>query len=155
MYNEDELYHSDTYLGEDYTDGIHHWKYIKRERINGKWRYYYKDDKLDSLKKISDVDSNALRAENRKRGYGDDANHYSIVGGKKVGNDPVYRKLSNDAFKSYHNYGIEKYRSDKRKKIYESTVLKALNSLSSTSHNIRNSINKGKNAIANLFKKKK
>lgn len=36
-----ELYHSDIYLGEEYSDGIKHWKYIKKEVINGKTRYYY------------------------------------------------------------------------------------------------------------------
>ena len=24
---------------------LYHWKYIKRERVNGKWRYYYEKDK--------------------------------------------------------------------------------------------------------------
>ena len=39
-----ELYHSDKYLGADYSDGITHWKYVKREPIgNGKYRYYYTD----------------------------------------------------------------------------------------------------------------
>lgn len=39
-----ELYHSDIYLGKDYSDGIRHFKYIKREKLpNGKWKYYYKD----------------------------------------------------------------------------------------------------------------
>lgn len=39
-----ELYHSDKYLGNDFSDGIKHYKYIKREMKNGKWVYYYKDD---------------------------------------------------------------------------------------------------------------
>ena len=25
-------------------DSLQHWKYIKRERKNGKWKYYYHDD---------------------------------------------------------------------------------------------------------------
>ena len=32
-------------------DELMHWKYIKREKVNGKWRYYYKDDKLDEANK--------------------------------------------------------------------------------------------------------
>ena len=43
MFNNSTLYHSDEYLGEDYTDGIKHWKYIKREKRNGRWVYYYED----------------------------------------------------------------------------------------------------------------
>ena len=46
--NESELYHSDTYLGVEFSDGIRHWKYIKKEKMsNGKFRYYYKNDNLD------------------------------------------------------------------------------------------------------------
>lgn len=26
---------------------LYHYKYIKREKVNGKWRYYYKDTELD------------------------------------------------------------------------------------------------------------
>lgn len=47
----EKLYHSDVYLGQDYTDGIYHFKYIKREKKNGKWVYYYKDDLTDQRKK--------------------------------------------------------------------------------------------------------
>lgn len=43
----DTLYHSDVYLGEDYSDGIYHWKYIKKEKKNGKFVYYY-DNATDS-----------------------------------------------------------------------------------------------------------
>lgn len=42
--NKNTLYHSDVYLGKDFSDGIRHWKYIKREKKNGKWIYYYNDD---------------------------------------------------------------------------------------------------------------
>lgn len=49
--NKNELYHSSVYLGLDYTDGIRHWKYIKKERVNGKWRYYYSDAEYNQMKK--------------------------------------------------------------------------------------------------------
>lgn len=48
---DDELFHSDEYLGEEFDDGLHHWKYIKREKVNGKWRYYYDDSKLRDFAK--------------------------------------------------------------------------------------------------------
>lgn len=59
-----ELYHSDVYLGKDYSDGIKHWKYIKRIKMaNGKWRYIYKDEKGDNLHQQSlDEYSKGLRA---------------------------------------------------------------------------------------------
>ena len=40
-----ELYHSDIVSSDD---ELMHWKYIKREKVKGKWKYYYD---LDSLKK--------------------------------------------------------------------------------------------------------
>lgn len=46
----DTLCHSDIYLGADFSDGLRHWKYIKKVRgSNGKFRYYYKNDKLEIL----------------------------------------------------------------------------------------------------------
>lgn len=47
---QDELYHSEVYLGEDFSDGIRHWKYVKKERVNGKWRYYYSDAEYEKAK---------------------------------------------------------------------------------------------------------
>ena len=39
-----ELMHSDEFLGVDYSDGLKHWKYIKRYKgKNGKWQYVYAD----------------------------------------------------------------------------------------------------------------
>lgn len=48
------IIHSDIYLGKDYSDGIRHFKYIKREMVNGKWKYYYKDDNLAREKQRRD-----------------------------------------------------------------------------------------------------
>lgn len=44
MEDKNELYHSDSYLGETYNDGLYHYKYVYKKRINGKWRYFYKND---------------------------------------------------------------------------------------------------------------
>ena len=56
---ENELYHSEMYLGQDYSDGIKHYKYIKREMKNGKWVYYYKDAATNKAKK------NLVKARNK------------------------------------------------------------------------------------------
>ena len=37
-------YGNQVYNGND----VLHWKYIKRERVNGKWRYYYNDPEYQS-----------------------------------------------------------------------------------------------------------
>ena len=52
MSNENGLYHSDTYLGEDFTDGIKHWKYIRKERKNGRWVYYYDESEMNKEKEF-------------------------------------------------------------------------------------------------------
>lgn len=147
MFNNSSLYHSDTYLGNDYTDGIKHWKYIKREKKNGRWVYYYKDDNLNKLKKERDYDLNALKYENKKRGYGNDSYSHYIHNGKKVGNDAVYKKLKRDATYSSGNYSFAKYKSDKRKKVYNTLLISPLNTVSKT-------INKGKNFLSSLLKKR-
>ena len=74
-----ELYHSDKYLGQDFSDGIKHYKYIKREMKNGRWVYYYKDDLTNKaqknfnraekkhLKAFNNVSNVRLKRDNAKR----------------------------------------------------------------------------------------
>ena len=86
--NVNELYHSSVYLGQDYSDGIKHWKYIDKEIIKGKWVYYYKDDKLN--KKDSKFVS-TYRANQKKNLY--------------VGEDAIkVRKLEEKVDKAYKKY---------------------------------------------------
>lgn len=38
------------------SDGeLYHWKYIKREKVNGKWRYYYTDTEYEKAKKRAEI----------------------------------------------------------------------------------------------------
>lgn len=64
---QDELYHSSVYLGKDYSDGIRHWKYIKRERKNGKWVYYYSNAEYNAAKSRVDAANKALADYDNKR----------------------------------------------------------------------------------------
>jgi hypothetical protein len=43
-------------------DTLMHWKYIKRERRNGKWYYYYQNDYLEGLKYNRDAVKEANEA---------------------------------------------------------------------------------------------
>lgn len=150
---QDELYHSNVYLGKDYSDGIKHWKYIKKERRNGKWVYYYKDDNLTKAKERYDRDKDAIEYENGKRMYGQkDMTHTTHRG--KVIDDPTYNKLRKDIVESSIKYKYAKNKSDQRKKKYKAPI-KALNKMSDVNYNIRKKINRGKKAIAKLFKKMK
>lgn len=51
------------------TDELKHWKYLKREKKNGKWRYYYSDKEYATAKKqhrfARDIYGEA-NAENKK-----------------------------------------------------------------------------------------
>ena len=40
---EQELYHSEIYLGQEFSDELYHWKYLSRKRKNGRWVYTYKN----------------------------------------------------------------------------------------------------------------
>lgn len=65
--NKHELYHSEIYLGKDFSDGFKHYKYLKKVKsANGKWRYIYDESEEKNMQKainkeykqISDKDGN-------------------------------------------------------------------------------------------------
>lgn len=71
----DELYHSDTYLGSEYDEGLKHWKYIRKYRNSkGKWTYVYanKETHKDIQKKY-----NALKKDVNK--YRFNAGQYEMT----------------------------------------------------------------------------
>ena len=52
--NNNHVYHSDTYLGEDFSDGLKHYKYIRKYQKNGHTYYVYDDSEAKNVeKKIS------------------------------------------------------------------------------------------------------
>ena len=139
--NGEFLMHSDTYLGEDYTSpNLMHWKYIKKERVNGSWRYYYQDDlealkKKETLKAINNYDKihDFNQVANGNYGYYKTSrkNPLSINGTKDVialsGNDKklpkiitkytnkLEKKLKNDMEKKVSDYRRYKIKSFPRK----------------------------------------
>lgn len=60
------LYHSDVYLGATFSDGIYHWKYVKREKRNGKWVYYYSDPTYDKAKNTYNAVDKRLKSAESK-----------------------------------------------------------------------------------------
>lgn len=106
-----ELYHSDVYLGEDYSDGIKHYKYIRREKKpNGGYKYYYKktveSDKLFS-RTLETTGSNG--ASNNEYIYTTNYEGKLDRGLKKVKN--TLNKISNNklnGLKNFINKGKEK-----------------------------------------------
>lgn len=150
--NETELYHSGIYLGKDYSDGIKHWKYIKKERKNGHWVYYY-DGSLDRQRDIKKGEFEyGISKDGRKtmkKGYtytnpytGQkfDYKHYR----KAFANDYTdYRKLDNQIKLNKATANVlnlfEKFKN---------RLNSALNTKTSAGKN-------GKNTVMNLFKKQK
>ena len=56
-----------------YSDELYHWKYVHKEKVNGKWRYYYeidkhKEDIKDGVKDALGFDEKA-RLEVTKKGH--------------------------------------------------------------------------------------
>ena len=45
--DENDLFHSDEYLGEEFDGGLCHYKYINKYKKNGKWVYVYHQKTLD------------------------------------------------------------------------------------------------------------
>lgn len=143
-----ELYHSDVYLGKDYSDGIKHFKYIKREKVNGRWRYYYKNDKLDQLGREKKEAADALREENKLRGYGN--NTYSNSKDKSKS----YKLVDDNLFRKSHAYATEEYKNRQRKERYDKYV-NALNTVSDAKHKAKEKIKQKIGMAINKIKSRK
>lgn len=144
----DELYHSDEYVGEDYSDGICHWKYIDKKKVNGKWRYIYKLEKggYDLGKNLHEK---TLSLKNTETGSGVTAatgtkgakSYVSISksGGKGKGFTWDYQKVE----KKIGNFTVTgKY--NKKVKYFSMKI-------SYTNPKIKKATSKGKNFINKLF----
>lgn len=136
-HSDPELYHSDTYLGKDFSDGIKHWKYIKRERKNGRWVYYYNDDHYSD--KFKDADEKLttyyMKRTNMNRQY----DHKT---------DPIFKKLARNrevARKKYNSVNGATIGNVKKNVSYS-----AVKGLNYSSDKI-NKIKKGKKKIDNWF----
>lgn len=42
------------------ADEIKHWKYVSKKKVNGKWRYYYKDDEYENAVRENEAAKKAL-----------------------------------------------------------------------------------------------
>ena len=131
-----ELYHSDIYLGEDYTDGIKHWKYISKERVNGKWRYYYnkKDDRGN--------DSYVNSLTDPKNKYEKGTTNRDIV----ENTNQVLSKTIKKNNSTYKYQGV----LERGAKSVQNTVKKSGNTLLSSAKSL---INKGKTLLDKLWDK--
>ena len=124
------------------SDELYHWKYVKKKKVNGKWRYYYdikdalgytKRDKLDkAIEEYNKADKKASELEKRDR------KKYR-KNGSMVSNDTAEARI----------YASDKAREVKKAQVkYKKTPLGKLDSLGYQ-------IEKGAKAVDKLFNKRK
>lgn len=149
-----ELQHSDIYLGTDYDDGIRHWKYIKKEKgKNGKWIYYYKL-KNPHTKEVSTKEFTKTKDSSDGDEYG------TFESTDKKGKMTVTVNKTNKLFNQKYsvqvgskNGPIDMVVSKGR---LEREIIPAVKSaISNVKNKVSQSVQKGKDFITNLFKKKK
>ena len=107
------LFHSSTYYGQEFDDGLRHWKYIKREKVGGKWRYWYDDQSASRDIKAKEDALNMFNPNTIMKNVAD-ANSEIQEGRKKVEeSNAKYNKKYEDA-----NLEIQ----EGRKKVEESNA---------------------------------
>jgi hypothetical protein len=153
--DEEELFHSDTFLGDEFSDEMYHWKYIKKKKVNGKWRYYYDTTELDKFDKEATVTSKTVDEQGTKI--------TKTTEYKKSNNlfDPGERKFSFSTSLygggSYESEKITKYQG-KLSRAYAKAEKKIYNTFYSGKRkntkvsSLKNKAKKGKNFIKNFFK---
>lgn len=194
----EKLFHSDVYLGQEFSDGIYHWKYIKRERKNGRWVYYYNDEDMNkaqadarsakkdydnattsmaNLQKQNSKLNNKLRSNNSKITQYNNSGVFGKISKKKGAQSAVKDnekiKKQQDGLQSKYSDSYLKQmnaknrqssaeyemsqlnKKDRVRKAVAKGVAKGLDKASNAQHKLAKKIEKGKKAIANLFKKKK
>lgn len=152
--NNNEIYHSDTYLGKDFSDGIKHWKYIRRERRNGRWVYFYKNDVDQKMRNdMSNYHTN-MNYYNRMTKYAkDDAEKALNSGNYKKYSDYTLKKgeYSTKANEEERKYNAAKEQYNKYRK--KTAVSRTVSKLTAAVLNMASaSVYKGKNILKKVFK---
>lgn len=158
MQNNDELRHSDTYLGETYNDGLYHYKYISKKKINGEWRYYYKiTDGGKGFNRTSSVYEKVEGKPNSKYGVYTNSNpktkHNKILMVKKSDNRLFNKKMSTTMMEGDTKVTQELREIGKIEQgidAAKSTIGKIGNK---TIKSVNKSVNKGKKALSKLLNK--
>lgn len=102
--DDESLFHSDTFLGDEFSDEMYHWKYIKKKKVNGKWRYYY------------DI-KDALGYDERQQA-GQAVYDYN----RAIENAEGYRKIQNDPGRTKH---YSQAKMDQKDKAVKESGIKA------------------------------
>lgn len=156
------------YGNNDFRDyrSLRHWKYIKKERKNGKWKYYYHDDEYeDSRKKFSDAWKTKDETKAVAKSYTDFVSYYQHQLDEKYGDKQLTDKDKNlQGWKEMRDEAIDKYTEasrdlDRARKQYKYVAEKYAKSYGHKVADLLNSasdaINKGKSWVKKLLTRNK
>lgn len=105
-------------------DELQHWKYVKREKVNGKWKYYYNWDELKKDAKNA-LGVNAKQNMNAAKTYYKNAQNKSTDAYKKVvSTNKKYNNIPNK--KSLAAWEANK-KADKAMNAYRESITNAAN----------------------------
>ena len=149
----DNRYYAVIRSGQNPDDELHHWKYIKRIKKNGKWKYFYDDSELKKFEnEVTEVRRNRTGGQNTTEYRKSDnffsntktfRNDISIGGSKPIKSTKVTK----------YQGKIDRYYAKGEKIVYD-TLLGKRSIGDRTRRNLTRARNRGKNYIRKLFNKK-
>lgn len=97
--SDNELFHSDEYLGEEFDGGLYHYKYINKYKKNGKWVYVYYQKTLDEDLKRANKSVAQLREKAMKYNSGHyfDLDHPGNMAAERQSANYQYKRAVADA----------------------------------------------------------
>lgn len=131
------------------NDYLQHWKYIKRERVNGTWRYWYdygKDAKREAgnaQSKLRDAANNAgfhAKRYNEVKSKVESGEYFD----KDKGNDSIIKPYRDDYAKALSEYEDAKVRAYNAQAAYAKTPLSKI-------ENAKAKVDAGKKAVAKFL----
>lgn len=134
----DELYHSDTYLGSEYDEGLKHWKYIRKyKNSKGKTVYVYANENKhtninETYRKGLIKDDNARYYRNEQREYG--------------------KRTDEESTEKYYLNKKRAEKAEKYSKFYKETADSMMDANAISIKNAKKKVKKGFDFIAGYFK---
>ena len=153
-YYNTELFHSETYLGADYSDGLKHFKYIKRYRnARGKWVYVYASKRAHDLIQNHLYEANEYRRRQRNDNISAEVYDWSrhVFSNHKSVNDPdrgIYKNSVEGSMKAHSDI----YRDRENADYHENEAWREINQ-HSLNRLAKEKVDKGTSIINNLFSK--
>lgn len=139
-------------------DELRHFKYIKREKKNGKWVYYYDQSQLDKYKNNTNESTGPMAVYDKGQGFRDKDYTYKTQyrQSDKLFNTKKTTTMESDKgvteVTTHYQGKLERGRAAVAKKIHDEVFAKGKVARKATR---KAAINKGKQKLNNLLSKKK